>query len=87
MTEHGQIVDGVDCGAWECPCGQEAAEPGSTTRPVRTLVSLREPACPFCGGPFEKRYRPEAAKARRSAKPHRFDGQLDIYDALDGDGL
>ena len=46
---------------WECPCGRE---PGRSTRPVRTVVSLREPACPFCGRAFRPEWmRPEPEEA------------------------
>jgi hypothetical protein len=38
---------------WECPCGRGPRTP-SGSKPVRTLVSLRAPACPFCG----RAYRP-----------------------------
>jgi hypothetical protein len=41
--------------SWECPCGREPAKPGTTTTPVRTLVALREPKCPWC----KRRYRDE----------------------------
>jgi hypothetical protein len=40
---------------WECSCGTaQPKHPGAAT-PVRTLVALREPWCPFCG----QKYRPE----------------------------
>ena len=41
---------------WACPCGEEPAKPGRAT-PVATLVSLREPVCPFCRRPFREEYR------------------------------
>jgi hypothetical protein len=42
---------------WLCPCGSEPPKPGSRTTPVATLVSLREPSCPFCGLTFAEEYR------------------------------
>ena len=41
---------------WECPCGSEPPKSG-TAIPVRTLILLREPACPFCGGRYRGEYR------------------------------
>jgi hypothetical protein len=43
--------------AWECPCGKEPPYIRATTLPVRTLVSLHEPVCPFCGRRYEDEYR------------------------------
>jgi hypothetical protein len=43
--------------AWECPCGTAPPEPGATATPVRTVVSLREPECPFCGRRYRDAYR------------------------------
>jgi hypothetical protein len=42
---------------WECPCGKEPPGRWSTTTPVRTVVSLREPVCPFCGRRYQDEYR------------------------------
>jgi hypothetical protein len=42
---------------WECPCGRELAKSGNTATPVRTVVSLREPACLFCGRRYKDEYR------------------------------
>jgi hypothetical protein len=42
---------------WECPCGTEPPKRSDGATPVVTLVSLREPACPFCGGGFDEEYR------------------------------
>jgi hypothetical protein len=42
---------------WECPCGAEPPKRGSNVAPVRTLVSLREPRCPFCGRAYKDEYR------------------------------
>jgi hypothetical protein len=39
--------------SWECECGQEPPKPGRTATPTKTVVSGREPRCPFC-----KRARP-----------------------------
>lgn len=39
---------------WECPCGTESK---NGAKPMRTLVSLREPWCPFCGTTFREEYR------------------------------
>ncbi len=41
---------------WECPCGREEPRPESKTTPVRTIVSLREPWCPFCAREFREEY-------------------------------
>jgi hypothetical protein len=41
---------------WECPCGHEEPKPHAKTSPVRTVVSLREPVCPFCGREFREEY-------------------------------
>ena len=46
--------------AWECPCGHEPPRTGQTTTPVRTLVSLREPHCPFCGKAFQPEWQVDA---------------------------
>jgi hypothetical protein len=43
--------------AWECPCGHDKPEPGQTMTPVRTLVSLMAPRCPFCGRDYRDDYR------------------------------
>jgi hypothetical protein len=42
---------------WECPCGREPRTRGSSLTPVRTIVSLREPCCPFCGRAYREEYR------------------------------
>jgi len=47
----------VPADSWECPCGRAPAKPGSTTTPVRTVVSIREPACPFCGAGYKDEFR------------------------------
>jgi hypothetical protein len=49
--------------AWECPCGEDPTEPGTTATHVRTLVALREPVCPFCGRAYKDEYRVEEAPA------------------------
>jgi hypothetical protein len=41
---------------WACPCGEEPAKPGGAT-PCGTIVSLREPFCPFCGRRFAEKFR------------------------------
>jgi hypothetical protein len=41
---------------WACPCGSEPPKHGNA-KPVATLVSLREPTCPFCGRTFAEEYR------------------------------
>ncbi len=48
--------------AWECPCGREPSKRGSTVVPLRTLVSLMQPACPFCGRKYEDEFRVKAAE-------------------------
>jgi len=40
---------------WECPCGTEQKQNGAA--PVLTIVSLRVPACPFCGGQYREEFR------------------------------
>ena len=62
-------VDAVPhtAGLWECPCGREEPRPGATTTPVRTLVSLRELWCPFCGRTHSQRIEGEAGVVRASA--------------------
>ena len=42
---------------WECPCGKEPPRRGSNLTPELTVVSLREPRCPFCGSAFREQYR------------------------------
>jgi hypothetical protein len=44
---------------WECPCGTEPPKHGRAATPVRTIVSLREPRCPFCNRPYKDEYRLE----------------------------
>jgi hypothetical protein len=44
---------------WECPCGTEPPKRGRAATPVRTIVSLREPRCPFCNRPYKDEYRLE----------------------------
>ena len=47
------MIDTTTCPAtlgWECPCGRERPN-------ARTVVSLREPNCPFCGRAFKEEYR------------------------------
>jgi hypothetical protein len=41
---------------WECPCGREEREPGKAT-PAGTIVSLREPHCPWCSRQYCDDYR------------------------------
>lgn len=43
--------------AWECPCGKAPPCHPNAASPVRTLVSLREPSCPFCGTRYRDDYR------------------------------
>ena len=44
---------------WECPCGTEPPKPGARTIPVRTIVSLMVPWCPWCKRAFREEYRRE----------------------------
>ena len=43
------------CLWWECPCGTEPTKHGKAAT-VRTIVSLREPRCPFCGKAYREEY-------------------------------
>jgi hypothetical protein len=43
--------------AWEYPCGTQPAKGSGAATPVRTVVSLREPHCPFCGRVYRDEYR------------------------------
>jgi len=54
--EEPRVKDGP-AAVWECPCGKAPPKPGSTATPTRTLVSIREPRCPFCGAKFKEEYR------------------------------
>jgi hypothetical protein len=62
LVEEGaaEWVEKTPAASWECPCGREEPKPGSRTVPVRTLVALREPSCPFCGRTHEQRIGGEA---------------------------
>jgi len=42
---------------WACPCGKEPPKSGSTATPVKTVISLRDPTCPFCGRNYEDEHR------------------------------
>jgi hypothetical protein len=44
---------------WECPCGSEPLRRGRTATPVRTIVALHEPKCPFCEYGFRQEHRLE----------------------------
>jgi hypothetical protein len=53
---------------WECPCGKEPPRRRHGATPVVTLVSLREPACPFCRQGFAEDYRrPAVGESSRCA--------------------
>jgi hypothetical protein len=58
---------------WECPCGTEPPKPPwQTATPVRTVVALREPICPFCGRPYRDEYRVAQQDATdKNAAPRR----------------
>jgi hypothetical protein len=61
--------------AWECPCGMEGPKRGALATPVRTLVSLREPVCPFCGRQYCDEYRLEPRGTRpEDATPEATEG-------------
>jgi hypothetical protein len=47
---------------WVCPCGDEPPKQVGAT-PAGTIVSLMEPACPFCGRKKEDEYRRDGAEA------------------------
>jgi hypothetical protein len=41
---------------WECPCGHDPPKKKGAARPERTIVSTREPHCPFCGREYREEY-------------------------------
>ena len=41
---------------WECLCGTERPKHPDGPTPIRTIVTLREPRCPFCGHAYRKEY-------------------------------
>jgi hypothetical protein len=43
--------------AWSCPCGSEPAKNANAATPVKTLVALWVPKCPWCQRPFRDEYR------------------------------
>jgi hypothetical protein len=54
---HALIQEGViepPASTWTCPCGTETPGAGAAT-PAGTVVSIREPKCPFC----DRKYKPE----------------------------
>jgi len=51
----GTLVDSLSGRHWACPCGSEQPKRGSPA-PRATRLSLREPACPFCGQKFREEY-------------------------------
>jgi hypothetical protein len=42
---------------WECPCGRDHPASGA-----RAIVSLTQPACPFCGRKFREEYKRDDAE-------------------------
>jgi hypothetical protein len=48
-----------ECCGWGCPCGREPPKRPGAPRPVRTLVSMREPSCPFCGRKYREEWQVE----------------------------
>jgi hypothetical protein len=42
---------------WECPCGREPPKRPAGATPIRTIVSLYEPWCPFCGRSYKPEFR------------------------------
>jgi hypothetical protein len=42
---------------WVCPCGSEPPKREGAAAPHATIVSLMEPACPFCGRKMKDVYR------------------------------
>jgi putative DNA primase/helicase len=48
LVDAGIVEEPSSPGYWVCRCGEES-KPGTTTTPVETRVSAREPTCPFCG--------------------------------------
>jgi hypothetical protein len=43
--------------AWECPCGPAPPSRWSTLTGVKTVVSIREAVCPFCGRRYDDEHR------------------------------
>jgi hypothetical protein len=41
---------------WECPCGSDPPKRPSAPTPVQTVISLREPRCPFCSRQYLEEY-------------------------------
>jgi hypothetical protein len=51
---------------WLCPCSAAQPHPRSTLTPVVTIVSLIEPACPFCGRKFRPGYRRDQTERKQA---------------------
>jgi hypothetical protein len=69
-------VDTREFACWECPCGREKAKPGRAA-PAGTFMSLREPACVWCG----RTLKPESMRTRKE-----FDALLREYAGLEPAG-
>lgn len=80
MTRAHPILS-VNVDAWECPCGTQPAKPGRAT-PVRTLVSLKRPKCPFCGCEYRDEYRVRARNTTTITTPRRSGRKESRHDRL-----
>jgi len=61
LREAEELVDAgqahwVEGESWICPCGDETPKNSNGATLGKTIVSLREPVCPFCGRKFKEEY-------------------------------
>jgi hypothetical protein len=47
---------------WDCPCSSGPHNPDGPKHRL-TMVSIREPECPFCGFPFAREFERDASTA------------------------
>jgi hypothetical protein len=67
---------------WECPCSSEPPRGSGGLTALGTVVSLREPHCPWCGCAYQEAYRSDnttspLTKALRRRRPTQ-DVQIDL---------
>jgi hypothetical protein len=55
--------------SWECPCGAEPPKRLRDATPVRTLNSLREPRCVFCGRRYQTEYERRSREVAARSEP------------------